>query len=511
MPVDEKPAPPAYPVTLDATLDQPSRGLWLVKWFLLIPHYIVLAFLMVGMVVVWFAALVAIVVTGRYPRPLFDYTLGVLRWLWRVGAYGYGVAGTDRYPPFTLNDVPDYPARLDVTYPEHLSRGRALVKWWLLAIPHYIITSLLYSGLVTYRFAENGDRTRVDGTGIITLLVLVAVIVLLFRGSYPQSLFDIVVGLQRWGYRVAGYALLLTDVYPPFRLDLGGTDPAHRPPAASTLLGEPPLPVAPTPTAGPGLAGPGLAGPGLAGPGLAGPGTRAMTWTAGRIAALVAGALLVLTSGGILLGAAGTAFADRTARDADGYLSTGRTAVSTAGYAVTTETFSTPDGGPGWAQPSWSLGTLRARVTGDDAGRPVFLGVAHRADVDAYLTGVEHSVLTGFDDRTATYNAVTGTSVPAAPGQQSFWISRAEGTGTQQVTWSADEPSWVLVLMNSDPAAGVRATADLGGTLPILGRITAGLVVGGVIVLVAGTLLMVVAFRPTTTGRTPTPTPAVTA
>jgi hypothetical protein len=219
------PAPAgAYPLTIEGTLDpQLNRWLWLVKWLLVIPHIIILAFLAAAFMVLTIVAGFSILFTGRYPRGIFDFNVGVMRWGWRVSFYSYSALGTDQYPPFTLQDV-DYPARLNVAYPEELSRGLVLVKWWLLAIPHYIIVGLFTSGLVWWTANVGGDRILRLGGGLIGLLVFIAALALLFTARYPQGLFDLIMGLNRWVFRVGAYATLMRDEYPPFRLDIGGRE-----------------------------------------------------------------------------------------------------------------------------------------------------------------------------------------------------------------------------------------------------------------------------------------------
>lgn len=192
-----------YPVSVEGELAEDlSRWLWLVKWLLVIPHFIVLLFLWIAFIVLTIVALFAILFTGKYPRGIFDFNVGVMRWTWRVTYYSYNALGTDIYPPFSLQ-TRDYPANLEVDYPEKLSRGLVLVKWWLLIIPHYLVTSSLGGG-ISY-------------SGLTSLLTIFAGVVLLFRGYYPRDIFELVLGFNRWAFRVLAYAALMRDEYPPFR------------------------------------------------------------------------------------------------------------------------------------------------------------------------------------------------------------------------------------------------------------------------------------------------------
>jgi hypothetical protein len=229
-----------YPLQLTGELSpRLSRGLWLVKWLLAIPHFIVLFFLWIAFAVVSVISFFAILFTGRYPKGLFEFNVGVLRWSWRVGFYSYSALGTDQYPPFTLKDVPEYPAWLEVAYPESLSRGLVLVKWWLLALPHYLVVAVFAGGAWASWSGAGGMWGSATSGGLIGLLVLFAGLALLFTGRYPRSLYDFVLGMNRWVFRVAAYSSLMTDSYPPFRLDMGGDEP----PADTLDQAIPPTPV----------------------------------------------------------------------------------------------------------------------------------------------------------------------------------------------------------------------------------------------------------------------------
>ncbi len=468
----------AYPVRVDAHLDTHlSRWLWLVKWLLAIPHYFVLAFLWLAFVVLSVAAMVAIVFTGRYPRSIFDFNVGVLRWTWRVGYYASSALGTDHYPPFTLEERADYPAHLEVDYPEHLSRGLVLVKWWLLAIPHYLLVGLFVSG-VAWTVDTSNTVPQTWSMGLIGLLVLLAGIALLFTGRYPQTIFDLVLGLNRWVLRVSAYAALMTDVYPPFRLDQGGDDPGHL--ATRSVAGQVATPSGPAPAVGT------PAGESAAPP------PPSHSWTAGRVIAAVIGSLLLAGALFTGLGAGAVAIA-QGARNDDGFLMSPSHSYTTDSYALVTDrTEITTASGTDWA-PHAFVGDVRVTATG--TGQPVFVGLASTSDVNAYLAGAAHATVTRFgSDDPLT---VTGAGAPViAPTATDIWVAQASGTGTQELVWPVESGDWTVVVMNADAAAGVDASLSVGATVPALDWMLPALLVGTGLMVVLAIPCYVLAFRP---------------
>jgi ABC-type lipoprotein export system ATPase subunit len=411
---------PGYPVRVGGRLDpQLSRWLWLVKWLLAIPHYVVLVFLWLAFILLTVVAFFAIVFTGRYPRGIFDFNAGVLRWTWRVAFYSYSALATDRYPPFSLGEEADYPATLEIPYPEHLSRGLALVKWWLLALPHYLVVGIFAGGGWV---AWQSDHGRFAGGGLVSLLVLLAAVALLFTGRYPHGIFDLVLGLNRWVLRVAAYAALMTDAYPPFRLDMGEGDG-----------GVAAIPQAPARTTG---------GP-------------------GRVVLIVLGSIFGLIALGLLAGGGTAVVYDQTQRGSDGFVTSSFHGYATGTYAIVSDKIELNGLGP---DSVWStlLGTVRVWSRSDHAA---FIGVGRSDDVDAYVGAVRREQAGDFVGNQNLQ--LHGGGAPAtAPAAQTFWVASASGSGEQSLTWDAKDGTWTGVLMNTDGSSGVDASVAVGAELP---------------------------------------------
>ncbi|MDD7939519.1 DUF4389 domain-containing protein [Actinomycetospora lutea] len=434
-----------------------SRWLWLVKWILAIPHWIVLAFLWIGFGVVTVVAFVAILVTGRYPRALFDFTVGVLRWSWRVAFYTNAAFGTDRYPPFSLREDPSYPADLEIVHPERLSRGLVLVKWWLLVLPQYLVVGLLVAS-PWWIWQGQGYQWSVGAGGIVGLLALVGIVVHAVRGSYPPGLFDLIVGFDRWVLRVAAYAALMTDRYPPFVLDAGPREPGE------AVAGDQPTVASRPPAAG------------------------RHAWTAGPVVALTLGAVLCVAAVPPLVGGVTGLTADSSARDEAGFLTTSPTVVTADGYAVRTAPLLVdlvPDAS---FSPPAALGQVRVRVAALDASRPVFVGVAPRAAVDRYLAGVASGTLVDRGgNRPGVVEQPGGPPTPA-PAEATIWTARSAGPGTQTLTWQPAPGDWSLVVLEPDGRPGIAVAADVAATVPALRTVaTVLLVIAGLLVALGAT------------------------
>ncbi|MEV0895438.1 DUF4389 domain-containing protein [Actinoplanes sp. NPDC049802] len=441
-----------YPLRIEARRDEsPSRWLWLVKWLLLLPHYLALLVLWTGLVVLTLVAYLAVLITGHYPEPIRAYNVGVLRWTWRVGYYGYQALGTDSYPPFTLADVPEHPARLRLDEAADPPRWLPLVAW-LFAVPHLIILGAV-QGMV-----RGGD---VDGDGVVYVplsvtgaLLLVAALALLFTGRYPAGLHDLLAGIARWNLRVLGYLTLITPRYPPLRLDQGGSEPD---------------PVAPPPvTAVP---------------------PRASS-AAGPVIALIAGVLLLAPATGLTFGG-GALLALEAGKDRAGYVSSPEVRLASDTAAITAERL-VITGADTWVRETTDFGGLTVTASAP-SGRPLFIGIGPQSDVDAWLAGTGHDRLTGLDDDQARYDR-TGGPIRAVgpPGTQDFWVARAAGAGELTLNWEVTDGEYAVVIANAGGAPGIAADVSGAVQIPDLTGIGVALLVTGLLAGLAALALIIV-------------------
>ena len=450
------------PVRVDARLDAPlSRWLWLVKWVLVIPHLVVLTFLWAAFAVVTVVAFVAILVAGRYPRTIFDFNLGVLRWSWRVGYYASARSAptATRRSPWVRNRTTRPPGhRLSRTPLPRAGAGEVVAAGHP-ALPGARLPRS--AAAATWRPRSGAGL----GGGLIGLLVLFAVVILLFTGRYPRGLFDLVLGLDRWVLRVAAYVALMTDSYPPFRLDLGGADPA------TLVVGEP-SPEQPPATGGSRRAGtPPVDGGPRGGP-------RHRVGARARRPGLAR-------------------WRHRPARGrhpgprCGGLHRNSRAALHRRGLRARRR--------PAAAAPSGGRrGSARRGRRGARPGdRDLPLGGVRRDRSERRRPDLprprraqrSHAATSATEPSTST-RPTAGGPPSTRPGQEPFWVATASGTGGQELLWAPVAGDWTLVVMNADGSRPVVADLSFGATAPGLSAVWAGLFGLGGAALVLGSLIV---------------------
>ncbi|MBN1597714.1 MAG: DUF4389 domain-containing protein [Bacteroidales bacterium] len=179
-----------------------SRGELLLRtlfgWiYIMIPQGFVLFFVSIWGMILKIIAFFAVLFTGKYPKSMFEYHVGLFRWNLRLNARVMNLS--DGYPAFGIKGT-DENTTLEVEYPEKLSRGllilRILFGWIYVGIPHGFILFFRYIA-----------------TGVLMFIAWWAVLIL---GKYPAGMHNFNVGTLRWGTRVSVYLGFLTDEYPPF-------------------------------------------------------------------------------------------------------------------------------------------------------------------------------------------------------------------------------------------------------------------------------------------------------
>jgi len=202
--------------------------------------------------------------------------------------------------------------------------------------------------------------------------------------------------------------------------------------------------------------------------------------------------LVVATS--LLFGGGSLMLLEATLTDEDGFINSVPFDIEVDGYAVVAgpaQIHLAPD----MPVDLGEIATFRIRAVHEDPERGVFVGVANTDNLDSYLGGIPHAIVEDLDaeEFSLTYRIDASGDAPGAPGEQPFWIDSAYGPGKQTLQWEIESGDVSFVVMNEDAADGISFEAEVGARIPVIRPVATGLLIGGAVSLVFGTLLLVIA------------------
>ena len=218
--------------------------------------------------------------------------------------------------------------------------------------------------------------------------------------------------------------------------------------------------------------------------------------SAGKIALLIVGIVVVVVAIGLIATGGAVLWANGFLTDDEGYLTTKTIRIDEGSYAVVSEPTDI-EVGSWWVWDWGDLASFKIEGSNDDSSNDIFMGLADASDLDSYLRDVDYDEVTDFSinpDR-LDYRNHPGNSEPAMPTTQDLWLESVNGPGTQTLDWDMQGGTWSLILMNEDGSAGVDLSIVLGVKIPWLFGTGLGLLLGGIVALPIGTLMIVLAVR----------------
>ena len=218
--------------------------------------------------------------------------------------------------------------------------------------------------------------------------------------------------------------------------------------------------------------------------------------SAGKIALLIVGIVVVVVAIGLIATGGAVLWANGSLTDGEGYLTTKTIRIDEGSYAVVSEPTDI-EVGSWWVWDWGDLASFKIEGSNDDSSKNIFMGLADESDSNSYLIDVNFDEVIDMDinpDRLDFRNR-PGNSEPAIPTTQDFWLESVNGPGTQTLAWDMQAGTWSLILMNEDGSAGVDLSVLLGVKIPWLFGTGLGLLIGGIVALPLGTLMIVLAAR----------------